>query len=498
MLYSIFCFILIGATVSLTTYHREPLWHSQWHLHDTKEIGEYWMKTGQATDHLAIQTVWNEFNFTGRGVRLAIVDDGVDISHTEFSDSYDKLLAYDYNDNDSNPSPRVHDSHGTQSAGVATGHANSVCGLGTAPNSILVPIRLIASPTTDLVEANGLSHHADVVDIYCNSWGPPDDGMHLDGPGPVTAAAMQHVVDTGRGGKGGIYVWAAGNGRQWLDMCSYDGFANSRLVIAVAAVDYFGQLTYYGEWCPAVLVSAPSSSGSGPTDKQHIATTQPHGRYGESDGDCCTDFGGTSAAAPMVAGIVALMLEARPELGWRDVQHILALSARRNDAKHISWSKNGAGLWYSPAYGFGVVNATAAVLMSMEWELLPPTHYIVRSTPENTFVSLEDRVFSTSSQFDFVVEDILNATVEFVDLYVTIEHARRGDIEILLFSPSGMRNEIALPHNDDASNYDRWRFGLRSVLGERSPGTWTVAIRDVIPNGHTGIVLEVELKLWLH
>ncbi len=485
-------FIALASARSL--YHQEPQWERQWHLHDQSEPDEYWIRTGRIKDHLGVQTVWTQFNITGRGVRLAIVDDGVDITHPEFRDSWDSDLAYDYNDDDTNPSPRVHDSHGTESAGVAVAHLNGVCGLGTAPGATLVPIRLIASPVSDLIEADGLSHRYDKIDIYSNSWGPPDDGRHLDAPGPVTAAAMQTVVSRGRGGSGGIYVWAGGNGRQWLDSCSYDGFANSRLVVCVAAVDYFGQATYYGEWCPALLVSAPSSSVTAPDDKQRVATTQPHGRFGESNADCTADFGGTSASGPMIAGVVALLLEDRPALGWRDVQHVLALSARKNDPDHMSWQQTAAGLWYSHAYGFGIANATAAIELSRRWTLLDDERYIsMRTAPYRT---VGNTVTSGAEEFEFVVSD--DGVVEFVDVYVTIEHDRRGDLDIWMTSAGGTRSQLALPHNDEQADFNRWRFGSRAPLCEQATGTWTVGIRDAVPNRFEGVVVEVELRVWVH
>lgn len=498
VLVALLAFVLLVGVQARSAYHSEPQWERQWHLHDASESDEYWIRTGRVGDHLGVQTVWNRFNITGAGIRIAIVDDGVDVFHNEFRDKWDQSLAWDYNDNDDMPAPRVHDSHGTESAGVATAHLNGVCGVGTAPGATLVPIRLIATPVTDLVESQGLSHRYDKIDIYSNSWGPPDDGQRLDAPGPTTAAAMYTAVSRGRGGRGVVYVWAGGNGRQWLDSCSYDGFANSRLVSAVAAVDYFGQATYYGEWCPALLVSAPSSGINGPVEKQRIATTQPHGRFGQSAADCTTDFGGTSASAPMVAGVVALMLEARPELGWRDVQHVLAFSARRNDPDHVSWKQNGAGHWYSEAYGFGQVNATAAVVLSRQWTLLDDERYVSLRTQAGEWRELGNFALAPAEQFQFDLSPDSDGEVEFVDVYLTVEHPRRGDLEVWLESPTGTRSQLALPHNDDNANYNRWRFGSRSSTSERAAGTWTVGVRDVVPNRASGAVTEVELRVWMH
>lgn len=479
---------------------REPLWLQQWHLHDQTERTDYWARAGVAPDHMGIIGAWRSFDVLGRNVVVAVVDDGLDHVHREFAECYNATLSHDYDGNDDDPSPRIHDSHGTEAAALVSGRANGVCGVGVAPASTLVGIRLIADPVSDDIEARGLTHRDDAVQVYSSSWGPSDDGMRLDGPGPITQSAMQDAVDNARNGLGTVYVWAAGNGRQFMDSCNYDGFANSRIVVQVCAVDYFGRDTPYGEWCSALLVCAPSSGARGPTDSQRIATAQPHGMFGESPGDCSTDFGGTSAAAPLVAGVVALMLEARPQLSWRDVQYVLAMSATRNDLSHHTWMQNGAGHWVSHAYGFGVVNATAAVELSLVWPLLDRDtyRYVSVHTDPETYIPLDEHALVAPTRVEFVIDDRETLEVEFVEFYLSVEHPRRGDIEALLFSPSGTRSELALPHGDNNPHFDRWRFGSRLSLGEAAAGTWVLTIRDALPNVLTGAFVEGELRIWGH
>ena len=78
------------------------------------------------------------------------------------------------------------------------------------------------------------------------------------------------------------------------------------------------------------------------------------------NGDYYNNFGGTSASAPVVSGIVALMLQANPNLTWRDVKHILVDTAVKNDPSDPGWTQNGAGRWVNDRYGFGAVDAHQA------------------------------------------------------------------------------------------------------------------------------------------
>lgn len=480
----------------------EPLWARQWHLHDGTEVADYWLHSGAAADQLSVLTTWRTQRVFGRGVVISVVDDGLDHMHREFRDSYRAAFSWDYNANDANPAPFVHDSHGTEAAALASGRLNGACGLGVAPLSELAAVRLVAEPISDAVEAHGLTHADSSVDVYSCSWGPIDDGQRLDGPGPVTLAAMHAAAEReGRNGLGVVYVWAAGNGRVWLDSCNYDGFANSRIVLPVGAVDFFGRDTPYSEWCASAAVSAPSSGSRGPLETHRISTAQPHGYFGESSGECSDSFGGTSAAAPLIAGAVALVLEARPQLHWRQVQRVLFDTATRNDPSHPSWVQNGAGRWHSPAYGFGVVNTTAAVLRARAIDYdLDAEHERYRA----------ERVVAPPDQFPLAIhegfpfQDTLitldvsasELRVEFVEIVFTAEHPRRGELEVFLRSPAGTLAVLAQAHLDSGANYDSWVFGARTFLDESATGQWVLSVRDAIPSAYQGSVLGVQLNIW--
>jgi subtilisin family serine protease len=486
----------------------EPLWSSQWHL-QSKDMrsyytdSSYWIQSGLQPDFLSVGKVWKSGIF-GRDVVVGIVDDGLDHAHPEFAQCYAPEFSHDFDGNDADPSPYTRDAHGTEAGALISARANGVCGVGVAPLSRLAGIRLIAEPISDAVEAHGLTYFDGNISIYSNSWGPPDDGRRLDGPGPLTESAMQRAVQEGRNGLGVVYVWAAGNGRAQLDSCNYDGFANNRKVIPVAAVDFFAKNTYYSEWCSSLLVSAPSSGSSGPAQFHGIATADLHGAYGNDPGDCTKSFGGTSAAAPMISGVVALMLEARPELSWRDVQHILMRTAWHNDPEHHSWTLNGAGYNVSHAYGFGVANASAAVSLAQQWTLLAEAdarnYTYTQAYDDDDALQLPDNFANDGVEIQFQVDTLSNGTepVEFVQVCLTVLHQRRGDLKVTLTSPSGTHSYLAAAHFDNNANLDGWCFSSRMIYGEVADGEWSLFVADSWPNGLTGEVLEATLIVYTY
>ena len=175
-------------------------------------------------------------------------------------------------------------------------------------------------------------------------------------------AALEADALQGRNGNGNIITWAAGNGLDDNDNSNYDGYANLRYTIAVTAVDHKGRQSYYAEPGANILVASPSNG-----DGESITTTDIEGSGGYSNSDYTSTFGGTSSATPLVSGIIALMFEANANLTWRDVQHILVETSRKNDPSDPSWSTNGAGHLVSHKYGYGVIDAGAAVAASVNW-----------------------------------------------------------------------------------------------------------------------------------
>jgi subtilisin-like proprotein convertase family protein len=462
----------------------DPLFAQQWHLRNT---GQFAGTVGQDAN---VVSAWDAAR--GTGVVIGIIDDGVQTNHPDLAAAYRADLSYDFNGNDTNPSPGSGDDHGTAVAGVAAARGNNGIGVsGAAPNASIAAIRLIGASTTDQQEANGLTYKPQEIAVYSNSWGPSDTGTILEAPGPLTRAALANAVRTGRGGKGSIYVWAAGNGLANNDNSNYDGYANSRYTIAVTAVDNRGRQSWYAEPGANILVAAPSSGDSSGSDVG-VVTTDRTGSAGYnvsasatpgelSDRDYTNDFGGTSSATPLVSGVVALMLEANPVLGWRDVQHILANSARRNDVTDVGWSQNGAGKWVNHQYGFGVVDAAAAVTMAQGWTNVGPevsagsgTINVGQTIPDNSAAGI-------TSSFTMGAD----IRMESVEVVFSATHASRGHLQVVLTSPAGTKSVLAERRSDTGDHYSAWTFSTVRNWDESSKGNWTLTVSD-LTSGTTG------------
>jgi subtilisin-like proprotein convertase family protein len=346
------------------------------------------------------------------------------------------------------------------------------------------------------------------VDIYSASWGPTDDGKRLEGPGHLSLETLEAVVNGhklhphlhGRGGKGAIYVWAGGNGRAAGDNCNYDGWANSRFTITIAAVTDNGQQPFYSESCSALMATAPSSGG-----RRSITTSDLLGAAGQDRGDCTHVFGGTSAAAPMVAGVVGLVLQANPELGWRDVQHIFVHTSR--PISNFPGHRNNAGLYHSHQFGFGLVNATAAVLEAEDYKARqytsPPalvTEYyqsVGKAIPDGDASGrIPDQLTAGISQSIWVSE---NFVIEHVEVVFDADHARRGELELLLLGPEGSSgrtpSQLAEAHGDPGKNYDNWKMMSVAYWNERAPGEWTLTVKDNRRNNN-GLWKSWRLRIW--
>ncbi|NXU81825.1 PCSK6 convertase, partial [Oreotrochilus melanogaster] len=410
----------------------QGLWPNMWYMH----CGD---RNSRCRSEMNVLAAWQR-GYSGRNVVVTILDDGIERNHPDLLQNYDPLASYDVNGNDHDPTPRYDASnenkHGTRCAGeVAAAANNSYCIVGIAYNAHIGGIRMLDGDVTDVVEAKSLGIRPDYIDIYSASWGPDDDGKTVDGPGLLAKQAFEHGIKKGRKGLGSIFVWASGNGGREGDYCSCDGYTNS----------------IYTGWVPAglgarwqhpkqtwVLNGAEPAPGASPAASfsPQVTTDLRHR---------CTDgHTGTSVSAPMVAGIIALALEANPRLSWRDVQHLLVRTSRPVHLRAADWKTNGAGLKVSHLYGFGLVDADAIVVEAKKWKAVPPQHFCVGSLDRVPKYIRVDHVLRTSTLSNACAEhrDQHVLYLEHVVVRLSISHPRRGDLQISLISPAGTRSQL--------------------------------------------------------
>lgn len=443
--------------------------NDQWHLRNTGQT------SGTSGEDANVTSVWN--SYTGTGIIISVVDDGLDKDHPDISPNYSPTHSYDWCNSDSDPTPTSNNGHGTAAGGVAAAAGdNSIHVSGAAYNATLGGSTLIACWSGDSLEANALSFLNDEIDIYTNSWGPSDNGQTLSAPGPLMLAAFEEDAYQGRNGLGNIITWAAGNGLTSDDNANYDGWANSRFTIAVSAITHYGEQSYYSEPGANILIAAHSNG-----DGEAITTTDIHDNpdissddAGYDNGNVTNSFGGTSSATPLAAGVIALILEANENITWRDLQHILVNSARKNDPNDSSWEINDAGHDVSHKYGFGAIDAGLAVSLAENWTN-------VDNEINQTFGPYNpsfDIPTSSNAWSEFDVQVNEDISLESIDIIVDIDHPDRGDLDIVLESPNGTQSWLAEEHNDGGNDYSNWLFNTVHHWDESSLGTWTLKIRD--------------------
>ena len=449
----------------------------QWYLDNYGQNG------GTSGIDINPQNVWEDY--AGDGIIIGVIDNGIDYNNPDLSSNFLGSYSYDYCDNDGDVMPSDSDGdgeidwHGTAVSGIVSAEGNNTEGIvGVSYNSSIIGIRLIsddcsANLGTDELEHYALNHRLDLVDIYTNSWGPEDDGKTLRAIGPLALAALEKGVNEGRDGLGSVYVWAAGNGLKNLDNSNKDAYANSRYTIAVGSTNWKGELTDYSEFGSNVMVVAPSHNNDSWTDPA-IFTTDILGTDGHNSTDYLNDMGGTSASAPMVAGVVSLMLEANSNLTWRDVQHILIRTSKKIDHMNEGWITTYVGRDYNHAYGYGLVDATAAVNLAMSWENVEEEiSFNVGEVEVNDVISDGYDIGITSEVF--VNESI---DIETVEIKINIQHKYRGDLNLFLTSPSNITSELVMESLDDGEDYYNWTFSSVVHWDENSFGNWRLKVND--------------------
>ncbi|ODA79192.1 hypothetical protein RJ55_04784 [Drechmeria coniospora] len=457
----------------------DPIFKEQWHLFNTIELGHDVNVTG----------LWLE-GVTGKGATVAIVDDGVDMYSDDLKENYFAKGSWDFNDSGPEPKPRLSDDrHGTRCAGEVAAVRNDVCGVGVAYDAKFAGIRILSKPISDADEAEAMIYGYQENQIYSCSWGPRDDGRSMEAPGVLIRRAMLRGIQEGRGGLGSIYVFASGNGAASDDNCNFDGYTNSIYSITVGAVDRAGQHPYYSELCSAQLV-VTYSSGSGDS----IHTTD----VGKNR--CAVGHGGTSAAAPLAAGIFALVMEVRNDLTWRDVQYLAMETAVTVSDGKADWQTTAIGKQFSHVFGYGKIDSYALVQKAKTWKNVKPQAWyfspwlhVKQGIPEGDNGLLVH--FEVSQE---MLTQANLARVEHVTVTMNVNHTRRGDLSVDLISPANITSHIATARKDDGfvGGYDNWTFMSVAHWGETGVGSWTLVIRDTKDNAHKGTFVDWHLKLW--
>lgn len=481
----------------------DPLFSSQWHLLNNGST------SGSVSGEDArVATPWNS-GCKGGGVSVVTVDDGMDNRHEDLIPNYDTSLNRDYTNQNvfftTSLCTTALGCHGTAVSGImAARDGNGIGVSGAAPRAKLGVRNVLYNPT-DSNASDAMSTNASLVHISNNSWGAADDLGTLAPSGTLWQAGIDTALSTGRNGKGSVFFWAAGNGGRSLnayygvsnatsiytDNSNYDGQANYYGVNAICAVGNDGLRASYSEEGANLLVCAHSmgnnSVGIVTTD---ITSSGGYNRpsSGEpSNTNYTNSFSGTSSASPLAAGVSALVLDVNPNLSWRDMRVILARSARKVDTNDSDWIANGGGLKFNHKYGFGVIDANAAVTLAKSWT--PIGAEVIKTISGSTTSVTIPNNSTTGATNTLTVSSSGIAKIEFVDLTLSVSTGSTddpGDLQIELTSPSGKVARLANSHaciNSSptytrCTSYTGYRFGVTEFMDESADGTWSLKISD--------------------
>ena len=457
----------------------DPLYACQWHL------------SSPVRQDINLGSVWVD-GVKGEGINVAIVDDGMYHAHEDLQGNVDVELSFDYGGNEDIYDRTEH--HGTHVSGIVAGRDNDIGVRGVSPRATVYGYNFLGgrnSTLSNLLDA--MTRNAEETAVSNNSWGW-SDGPGLSPSLSFWRQAIRHGTTVGYDGKGTFYVFAAGNGHLLGDDSNLEEYSNEYGVTAACSVNKEGTRAGYSEMGANLWVCAPSNDRpSSLGGVNGILTTENSDRYYH-------DFGGTSAAAPIVSGVAALTRDANPDLTWRDVKVILAASAQKNDSANAGWD-DGAPMHpvssterysFNHEYGFGVVNAQGAVDLAKRWTNLPATqHTTVWSDRLDAEIPDAPASGEPSTFTHTLTLDTEMGFTEFVEVTLVFEHDSFRDLEVVLESPSGAKSRLAVPFDTyDGLNAffgeafvplnGAFQFGSAKHLGENPNGEWKLHVTDKI------------------
>lgn len=449
----------------------DPLYYYQWHL-----------------KQLETENIWAKYS--GTGIKVSVIDSGIEMNHQDLVDNIDFNLSYRYSDNSYDSSPdfeQLRDSpydsaHGTACAGIIGAEGWNKTGL------------IGIAPTVHLIGLNTFSTNADAdfedalgnifVDISNNSWGGDKSTQLYDDPASVRG--IENGIKNGRDGKGVIYTFASGNEG---NNANYSTLHGNRYVFNIGAIIIDGEIPNYSNFGDNLLIVAPAGDEN-LSENRGIFTTDLTGlKYGFDNyfqtmrelrwfgGDYTGFMNGTSSAVPVASGVIALILQANSELTYRDVKYILIKTAKVSNIDNIKykWEKNNAGIYFSPYYGFGSINLIDSIEMAENFVNLDKEIYTENEIFPNLAIS------DNGNQEVSTIEIDNNIKIEHVELEINIpNHQSIGDLEIILTSPNGTNSILMYGDTKMSGRFINWKLNSLRFFDENSKGTWILKIRDKV------------------
>jgi subtilisin-like proprotein convertase family protein len=512
----------------------EPFYEMAWHLQN-KSQKVFADNAGITGVDLNLQQSWS-MGLTGEGVRILVSDDGVEDFHEDlhsnyvyggFSKNYSKESPYF---SETAPPLAANDNHGTSVAGLIAAAVNGKGSMGVAPRASIVAANFL-SDVVDFSESIMLDQARGPFDIFNMSWGRTQNTLSVTPS--ILVTQFKSGTTTGRSGKGSIYIKSAGNdflvpcNDSSADRCvgnaNFDDDNISPYTIIVSSLNGKNNPASYssigsniwissfgGEYggeqvndLPAMVTTDRMGCSSGYSQKYSSSRVSFNkGAAGNYDCNYNVSFNGASAAAPVLSGAVALILQANPNLSWRDVKFILAKTAVPVNYATIgsfahplnepvppgavwenAWIENKAGFKFHNWHGFGRVDVDVAVNLAKSYTSSFGPLQETNWAHQISGVSLAVPDFNGAGVSSTIDVDS-NLKLEAVQLKISVTHTDISSLALELISPSGTKSILVNMNNSlrGITNYSNNVFLSNAFYGESSAGEWTLRVID----GRTG------------
>ncbi len=519
----------------------DPLFSQAWHL----------VNTGQTTFSKSGGTAgqdmkWSQVTQTGAGVLVAVSDNGVEREHEDLVSNFNLGFSKNYSSNTSgwygDPTPDD-SSHGTAVSGIiAASGKNGFGSRGVASQAIIAGFKYVGEAVNVSMQVDQANGNYDVFNYSYGGY-----SCYFDRDSSTYLTQLEYGAKNLRGGKGAIYVKAAGNEYYSYnsdcdptlseeDDTYYLGNANLEQVhsypwmIVVGAVNANGVSASYSTPGSSLWISAPG--GEYGVNYPAILTTDLTGcdrGYSKStstrndfdkglnslNSNCnyTSAMNGTSAATPMVSGVVALLLQANPNLSWRDIKYILAKTARKIDVTRTNlthpgglnlsghtydrgWITNAAGYSFHNWYGFGIVNIASAISLATSYNYpLSTFKETAGASSSNLNLTIPD---NTNTGATSSISIPMNLSIEAVQIKINLTHPFVGDLGIELTSPSGTTSSLMnINSGISISNINNEVLLSNAFYGENSSGLWRLKVVDG-QGQDVGTLNNWSIKIWGH
>jgi len=504
---------------------REPFYPQQWYLYNSGGS-----VLGQGS-HIDIEKAW-DITRGNRSIVVAIADDAIDLNHPDFQGTGKIVAPKDFKDQDFLPLPASSDeSHGTACAGIAVAEENGMGIVGVAPGCALMPLRTSGYLDDDAIEQLFDWAIANNASIISCSWGPAAVYFPLS---LRQRAALTRAATQGRQGKGCVIVFAAGNANRPVNGTLFErGWPNDLLkgptnwlggftihpdVLTVSACTSLGKKSAYSNWGTHVCVCAPSNNAppgmwfeqtgyistapeiTAPLPGLGIFSDDLLGASGYESGDFVRNFGGTSSACPVVAGVAALVLSINPNLTAQEVKHLIQETADKivdRDAdpqlgmRLGTYDTNGHSQWF----GYGKVNAFKAVQAAQQKiaQNSPSTIDYLHGINHNSLEIPDNNPQGIIS----IIQVNQGATLREIQVTVNLKHDFLGDLEVSLQAPTGqtilLQNRSLGVRTQLNQTYTvETTPALKQLLNHPVTGAWQLQVVDYAPMD-TGTLKSWEL-----